>query len=95
MPNMLNRHWTEITGHERGRAPTVVLISVEDPIEGGFEMTAYDSNGDETVCVWFAGREASRQWAETEYGEGDVGPWREIPDTVRDLATYAIRQVRR
>jgi hypothetical protein len=92
---MSHRHWAEVTGHERGRQATAVLVSVQDLDKGGFFLTAFDASRTEVSSTWHGGLTATRQWAKSQYGEGDVGKWHEIPDDVRDPATYALRQVRR
>jgi hypothetical protein len=78
---MSHRHRAEVTGHERGRQPTAVLVSVQDLDKGGFFLAAFDSNGTEVSSTWHGGLPAARQWTRSQYGEGDVGKWRESPTT--------------
>jgi predicted PurR-regulated permease PerM len=64
------------------------------PVVCGLFLTALDINGSEVASIWLGRLAMVREWAKSDYAEGDIGQWREMPDEIEDPATYALRQVR-
>jgi hypothetical protein len=89
------RWWAEVSGADQARRPpTVVLILIHDLQEGGYLLEGYDRDGRETASVWHGAIASAKDWAASEHAPADVGIWHPIPNSIRDAATYARRQLR-
>ena len=86
-----------VSGADVAKRPkSVVVVLTEDAEEGGYFLDAYDRDGRPTTATtWHGGRVAASNWAATEHAPADIGAWQELPDSIRDAATYARREAGR
>jgi hypothetical protein len=83
--------WAEVVeGEPRAHSPAVVLLLVQDLIEGGWFVRGYDRSGRQTIETRHGGLLGARLWAVSEYGNDAIGAWHDVPDDAADPVSYAL-----
>ena len=75
------------------RPPSIVVVLTQDDEEGGFYLSSFDGAGKPTApMTWHSSRTDATRWAATEHHPADISRWFNIPNSVRDPATFATRE---
>jgi hypothetical protein len=72
----------------------VILLLVADLAAGGWFVRGYDRDGRMTAETWHGGLPDARRWADSEFGGGAIGAWREVPDVASDPVRFALSRRR-